>query len=847
MAGYFLDDVPFLPSDAQSDNFLWQEGTPAYEEFKKIADHIAAPVDPSARALSRLSGRAITFAVYGKWGTGKSSAVNIIVGLSQQRVNEWHGQLVTCNYMSSRYQSEFKDERISVRQSLGRELLIALFTQAQPGEKLAFMQQLPSAYAAVIQDIAETNVGVPEELRMRLIFEKFISHAIKSSAFDSALDQHMHSHPDLRCIVIIDDLDRCDPDYVFQLLIQTQQWSGVIRNLFFLIAVDRNKLRAAIDLQNATTQRDFALEKYVQHFVTLPPFTLENAKRFLGFLLPADSALNQFITTNIDLIYYGIKVKTPRSLKRCINALTTPLLSLSSQSTDNDSARHRVWEWMLEYTWDIFFGLYQRELRTTGDVTPALDALFAICYRFVTTGGDSEVFDFDLKRHKRTTNKEWQELQDGDVIDFDLVRFLGTPSLNPHLSKDNQVEKQVETENAAESNPLSRKAAVIESNRNIDVINHLRESTIEAQLARTVTDSSKLLAIATDEYVRIEQNRSILTTADQRQVTSYLGDIAGYLSQLDQDNEAGTLFEYTFELEAEPRIFVNNVTRYITAVIAIEDLNRVPKAIEYFTLLREPQFAAHIDQNRIAMLQVRINILLAKTNPDQAGLGTGASDDLEVLRKMIGEIPGDMMAFVAATGQAQAMKDYAALREFSQIRLNTIPSNDLNGLYTTLRVLADGLAASSEHADEFEAMEIYRLFFKIMQCGEIGDMKRDSADIYFNYGMLLYKHDYDDVAGYFWYEAYRLNPTDPATKRSYTRYLGRANDVELARRVSQSLPIDRLVLYPSSKTMPANLMAPEADKWWLSFITVDYNCTASEYPQPDLPAGGTIISSGVSS
>jgi hypothetical protein len=93
--------------------------------------------------------------------------------------------------------------------------------------------------------------------------------------------------------------------------------------------------------------------------------------------------------------------------------------------------------------------------------------------------------------------------------------------------------------------------------------------------------------------------------------------------------------------------------------------------------------------------------------------------------------------------------------------------------------------------------------------------RSDRADILHNYATILYKHDYDDEAGKYWFEAYGLKPMDQTIRRAYGIYLLRAGHPEIASGVGAGQPIEERVLQPKLKEMPDRFMDQE-QCWWES-------------------------------
>ena len=83
-----------------------------------------------------------------------------------------------------------------------------------------------------------------------------------------------------------------------------------------------------------------------------------------------------------------------------------------------------------------------------------------------------------------------------------------------------------------------------------------------------------------------------------------------------------------------------------------------------------------------------------------------------------------------------------------------------------------------------------------------------------NCATLLYKHDYDDIAGEYWYEAYQRDPSRPNVQRVYADYLLRERRPDLSALVIEGQPLPEKVVRPQEKILPDQLTADPAARWW---------------------------------
>ena len=118
-------------------------------------------------------------------------------------------------------------------------------------------------------------------------------------------------------VVMIDDLDRCPYPVVYEILRITQQW-GSVQNLFFVLAINQKVLARAIS-EGAPDQikgdPDYAVEKYVQHTVTVENLDPDRLRAYVRRLLDGyynDFETSRVIADNVAYLETRLRYKTPR-------------------------------------------------------------------------------------------------------------------------------------------------------------------------------------------------------------------------------------------------------------------------------------------------------------------------------------------------------------------------------------------------------------------------------------------------------------------------------------------------------------------------------------------------------
>src|SRR5919197_1325331 len=269
MAGRFAPQVPAKP-DAE---VLFKTRPDFKSSLDIVADHIARAAIVGEPASS------MTFAVYGEWGAGKSTALQLIEHEIKKKVEAAGGKgMVTWSYYHAPLWEDF-DARMSLAE--------AIITGLAPDIRTDMVELLKSAVGE-----KPASVATAEELEMRNtvdfyaalremspappLLEKWLHRVASKQGSDG--DQAHDDAPRIH-VVLIDDLDRCSPEFTVELLAATTFWSAV-ENLFFVIAARERHLLAALEarLPAGAQGPEEALEKYVPLGVEVPPLLTSPAE-----------------------------------------------------------------------------------------------------------------------------------------------------------------------------------------------------------------------------------------------------------------------------------------------------------------------------------------------------------------------------------------------------------------------------------------------------------------------------------------------------------------------------------------------------------------------------------------
>lgn len=810
----FLDDRPV----SLSRDILWGQENPLRRQIARIAQTITLPL------VELDSGTSITFAVFGRWGMGKSSTLNMLIdqvkAFAKENVGDEAGARIKVSHFSSPiYEAEFasKSAPRSALQSLIQGLIESILDGEKADATYWIMEQIPNANIEAMAVLGEGKVTETNEFRvMKLALERWVQSAMRStwligrviSDFLQGQRKDGNKVDSQVCIVLIDDLDRCGDEFVWQVLNAVQQLSN-INNVFFIMAVDPDKLRKTVQQQSLIQievdpeQNDFALEKYVQHSINIPEMSLDGLRKFMEGLSSAlqDDSIRA-LNDNPNLVYHGLRVRTPRSVKRLINAIRLEVQEYLKQEPLPSSTETSLFikKRILEYSWPDFYKIYYVPAERGEELGSAaylgFTSLESACEQFTNDQNEYRL-RFELGQ---IPGNAFGSISRG------LATYLGQkPSFFGSEARSVPVPKGNPLDSVLNSQQQSNLVQAMDISNHFDRLYYELES---AQALRNRTEVQRL----SDRIIQFVQGNENYFKQNPRSVASRLGDIGGYLAQIPDVIRSANAFELAFEYPtAVDNHYVNNVLRYCALIVVNEVQPLYPRFQELLATLDDPRYAS-MERNRVEQLRAGFMLIVAKQG------GSAANPQIEAqMQKRLHQFeanPTDQTQFATLMAYYASIRNYAGTRTVAKIRYAI--TNEPDAAYTVLRLLADGVNASTDAAEEMEALELYRFILRHVLCRS-PEAVDDEADILYNYGVNLYKYDWDDAAGEAWFRAYKLKPEDEQIRRAYARYLSHARRPDLALKASQGEPLDieTPILIPTQKQLPERFVPDDYDIWWI--------------------------------
>lgn len=282
-------------------------------------------LDPFARAIAKSISEmgaptGAVLAVNGEWGSGKSSAINLIQHHLSREVDK--GEIVIVKYNPWWFSDRdtlilafFRELNGAIGPSLPQKLRKSI---SKMGERI-------SSLGAVIGAVAEYKL--PGVGKMISAGASLIGRMTSSDA--SAEEEHNQisqalSGQSKRFVVIIDDIDRLSPDDVLTVF-RLVKSVGRLPNVIYLLAFDRN-IAERIVSEKFPSEGASYLDKIIQGAFELPlpesdilrEFCIMTVIKLLGE--PDKSKLTRFMNVFHDVV--GPTIRTPRDVARIGNQLS---------------------------------------------------------------------------------------------------------------------------------------------------------------------------------------------------------------------------------------------------------------------------------------------------------------------------------------------------------------------------------------------------------------------------------------------------------------------------------------------------------------------------------------------
>ncbi len=789
------------------------------KKLDRIAETIAQPLLNQEAASQKLLFESITFAIYGKWGMGKSSALQLIAQMAYEHAakSQAEERIKFCQFSGPTHESLRSRYQDDVRTMLVIRILMAL-SNDNPRQAIELFSTSAERFGLIQTDIplpsqqdAPDSLGwnnqviqnISKVLARQVEFHHLLKGCLDGTLVEDGLSRVL--------VVLVDDLDRCHTEFVWEVLDTIQHLS--IPNLFFVIAVQEEQLKKAVaerfdHVGGGATDPTFALEKYVQQVVWVPEMDERRLKDFIKGLVDTyygeEKIVGQAIKLSSSYLQHGLRVLTPRSVKRCLNTIYFDLeiMLTKAKKGEKEEQRRIVKERILEYTWPEFYNhsflpakKWQKEESEVNELSGAqidyrksLLELEKVC-RTYSSNKDEEQLQISLRRISTKLGLNW-----GD-FDLKLAYYLG---LTPYLL---QAEKQSPTNPVISD--LSGKAEKKFQHFDLDMAvagKNLQQELLlfyyKAETAHQSSNQQEVLQHIISFYNLLREQNYKFDIGGR--YASVVGDMALLAENLNVRELANNLFEVALELDPEHS---NNLQNYISFIIDAQIRELYSQAKIYILKLKSERHKNFKPERTIALESRLANLLGEKLDRSSEALTN------PLLEEFLAS-PHSQTRYIRLMRFLREIGDVSTARKMAQLHYQG--TGKLDEHYIALRYLASVLAFSSSDSDRREALELYRYLLTIFSYSE---QQLKDFDSLHRYASLLYSYDYDTNAALVWIKAYKLLPTESAIQNPFAECLGRLNLANLAAFVLESKPLPE-ELNIKAGNLPQRFVNREVELWW---------------------------------
>ena len=308
---------------------------------------------------SCLNDEPMVFGVYGKWGEGKSSFVNLVFRHLEMGVSEDHKKIIKYRFNPWRYLSE---DKLLIEFFKG--LIKVINSDYSDKSKNILISKLKKYTAAFLSGASvevETgiNLGFKSTVKTTYNFKEAIEKLDQSEENldvdkqKREIDEILKGHP-FRIIIFMDDIDRLNKNELY-LVFRLLKLIASFKNITYVISCDDEMVAKAIYTNYGDDVQDG--KKYLEKIVNIP-ISLPKVERhhlFQQLKLKLNLILNQNkiavneLDQNSESTYQngvnrffseisGIErhIDTPRELNRLVNSFGTSIIALKEEVNYSD-------------------------------------------------------------------------------------------------------------------------------------------------------------------------------------------------------------------------------------------------------------------------------------------------------------------------------------------------------------------------------------------------------------------------------------------------------------------------------------------------------------------------------
>lgn len=331
----------------------------------------------------------VTIGIYGSWGEGKTSFLNLIergIDLWEKKDNQ--RGVLKYHFNPWRYSSE-EAMLFDFFEGLSRLMFV---NKAKNSEKIGNLIKTLSRYLKSIK-ISHT-IGIPKILNTKVVYEpskilEELGEDVKGKKLTlenivSNINEALNG-ADYKVVVFIDDVDRLDKDEIYTIL-KLIKLNANFNHFIYLITLDKEQTAKAISKRYGSNKKDGALflEKIITLPIYVPRIEMTDLKNFfevklnqvknnleLKDLIKKDKEFSEILKE-----YQDVDFKTPREIIRILNSFFVGAFAVGDEINLRDLFWLEVLKSKNENCYNLIKKYYLKGAFTRSDIIDFNDNLF---------------------------------------------------------------------------------------------------------------------------------------------------------------------------------------------------------------------------------------------------------------------------------------------------------------------------------------------------------------------------------------------------------------------------------------------------------------------------------------
>ena len=370
-----------------------------------------------------------TIGIFGEWGTGKTTLIN-----SVDTALQTDGNLIRVRFEGWRY----------IQEQLPLVSLLKNIAYALPDEKqfgvlklklvtssINFLKNTPEILTSVISKFASEEDEISQEM-----FDSFkkelnskiqlIAELDKDTVYFDGFDEIKNEiknlrlvNPSFRIIVFVDDLDKCSPKKVHEILEIIRVFQEV-EGFIFILGISDDMINKLGEMgTRGKNNGDHYIKNLIQIHISLPKWSNQDIVKLVRDFIKKGmihDKLKDVVDKNIELISLAIE-NNPREIKRFLNNFIVGYEIFSGKKSFE--AKELLVIQAIHLRWKKFYNI----------LIKSDQSFFKVLDKYLKMDKETRFKNLELYEGKKDDDdmKVWKVLHDFKT-DSDLWNFLGQNS-----------------------------------------------------------------------------------------------------------------------------------------------------------------------------------------------------------------------------------------------------------------------------------------------------------------------------------------------------------------------------------------------------------------------------------